>query len=179
MSYPRILPVLSILVATFSHAAEPVVAQEPIEVYFSPNGGCTDAIVKTIDAAQKSLLVQAYFFTSSPIAKALVEAKKRGLDVRVILDKSQIAGGYSSAETLAQGGVPTWIDSQHAVAHNKVIIVDGTTVITGSFNFTSGAEKNNAENLLILHDNKPLADKYTANWNAHLAHSDPYSGKAN
>ncbi|CAN5727323.1 phospholipase D family protein [soil metagenome] len=179
MSYPRLLPALLIGVATLSHAAPPAVGQAPIEVYFSPNGGCTDAIVKTIDAAQKSLLVQAYYFTSSPIAKALVEAKKRGLDVRVILDKSQIAGGYSSADFLAQGGVPTFIDSQHAVAHNKVIIVDGTTVITGSFNFTAGAEKNNAENLLILHDNQPLADKYTANWTTHLAHSSPYSGKAN
>lgn len=171
MSYR--IAVLAVLLPLLCHATEPV------EVFFSPDGGCTDAIVKNIGEAQKSVLVQAYFFTSTPIAKALVEAKKRGLDVRVILDKSQITGNYSSADFLVHGGVPVWIDSQHAVAHNKVIILDDSTVLTGSFNYTSGAEKNNAENLVVLHANKPLADKYTANWNAHLGHSDPYGNKAN
>ena len=60
-----------------------------MEVYFSPHGGCTDAIVKQLDAARETVLVQAYTFTSAPIAKALMEAHKRGVKVQVILDKSQ------------------------------------------------------------------------------------------
>ena len=65
------------------------------------------------------------------------------------------------------------IDSAHAIAHNKVMIIDGETVITGSFNFTKAAEDKNAENLLVIRD-KPLAEKYTKNWLDHERHSEPY-----
>jgi phosphatidylserine/phosphatidylglycerophosphate/cardiolipin synthase-like enzyme len=95
-------------------------------------------------------LVQAYSFTSTPIAKALLEAHKRGVDVEVILDKSQKTHNYSSATFLANSNIPTFIDSIHAIAHNKIMIIDGKIVITGSFNFTKSAESKNAENLLIL-----------------------------
>ena len=82
-----------------------------IQVYFSPEGGCTDAITNTIGKARSSLLVQAYSFTSAPIAKALVDAKKRGVVVSVILDDSNLTDKYSSATFLKNAGVPTWIDS--------------------------------------------------------------------
>jgi phosphatidylserine/phosphatidylglycerophosphate/cardiolipin synthase-like enzyme len=75
----------------------------PIEVHFSPKGGCTEAVVQEINAAQTSILVQAYSFTSAPIANALVDAHKRGVH----------------------------IDAEHAIAHNKVMVIDGQTVITG------------------------------------------------
>ena len=65
------------------------------------------------------------------------------------------------------------IDAKHAIAHNKVMIIDGETVITGSFNFTKAAEENNAENLLVIHDRK-LASIYTKNWQEHERHSDVY-----
>ena len=145
-------------------------------VYFSPDGGATDAIVSELDKAQKTVLVQAYSFTSAPIAKALSEAHKRGVDVQVILDKSQVTQKYSSADFLSHAGIPTWIDSAHSIAHNKVMIVDGKTVITGSFNFTKAAEEKNAENLLILNDKK-LAERYIENWKEHKEHSEPYVGK--
>jgi len=107
--------------------------------YFSPKGSCTDANIKELDKAQTSVLVQAYSFTSTPIAKALLNAQKRGVKVEVILDKSQKKEKYSSADFLANSGIPTKIDSAHAIAHNKIIIVDEETVITGSFNFTRAA----------------------------------------
>jgi phosphatidylserine/phosphatidylglycerophosphate/cardiolipin synthase-like enzyme len=69
------------------------------------------------------------------------------------------------------------IDSVHAIAHNKVIVIDGETVITGSFNFTKAAEENNAENLLIINDKK-LAEQYIKNWQKHAQHSEVYVGKA-
>jgi phosphatidylserine/phosphatidylglycerophosphate/cardiolipin synthase-like enzyme len=129
-----------------------------IEVYFSPHGGCTDAIIKELNKAKSSVLVQADSFTSAPIAKALLNAHKRGVKVEVLLDKSQRIQKYSSATFLSNQGIPTKIDAQHAIAHNKVMIIDGETVITGSFNFTKAAEENNAENLLVIKDRK-LAER--------------------
>jgi phosphatidylserine/phosphatidylglycerophosphate/cardiolipin synthase-like enzyme len=164
--------------ALCSCATVPAEKTSPLnwEVYFSPNGGCTDAIVRELDKAQSTVLVQAYSFTSYRIAKALLDAHKRGIKVEVILDKSQRTDQYSSADFLANSGVPTKIDAQHAIAHNKVMIIDGETVITGSFNFTKSAEENNAENLPVIHDRK-LAERYTRNWQDHDQHSEIYIGK--
>ena len=148
---------------------------QSIAVYFSPKGGCTNAAVSALDAAQSSILVQAYSFTSAPIAKALVDAKNRGVDVQVILDKSQKTEKYSGATFLMNAGIPTFIDSKHKIAHNKIMVIDGRTVITGSFNFTKSAEEGNAENLLVISDAPELAKKYSENWKNHLLHSEPYS----
>ena len=148
----------------------------PMEVYFSPEGGCTEAVVREIDAAQTSILVQAYSFTSAPIAKALVEAHQRGVHVEAILDRSQESEKYSSADFVLHAGIPTMIDAKHAIAHNKVILIDGGIVITGSFNFTKAAEEHNAENLLVIRD-RQIAEKYTVNWQLHAAHSKEYGGR--
>ncbi len=148
----------------------------PIQVFFSPKGGCTEAVVKELDAAKSSVLVQAYSFTSTPIAKALLEAQKRGVKVQVILDKSQRTEKYSEADFLVNVGIPVRIDAQHAIAHNKVMVIDGATVITGSFNFTKAAEANNAENLLVIRSPE-LAKRYADNWKTHADHSDPYAGR--
>ncbi len=148
----------------------------PIEVYFSPRGGCTEAVVKELNDAKDSVLVQAYSFTSVPIAKALVDAHKRGVKIQVILDKSQRTEKYSSADFVQHAGIPIQIDAQHAIAHNKVMVIDGSVVITGSFNFTKSAEENNAENLLVIRD-KEIAGKYAANWKVHADHSEVYEEK--
>jgi phosphatidylserine/phosphatidylglycerophosphate/cardiolipin synthase-like enzyme len=144
------------------------------EVYFSPHGGCTEAVIRELNKAKNTVLVQAYSFTSAPIAKALLNAHKRGVKVEVILDKSQRTQKYSSSTFLDNQGIPVKIDAQHAIAHNKVMIIDGETVITGSFNFTKAAEENNAENLLIIHDKK-LAERYTKYWQDHAQHSEVYT----
>jgi phosphatidylserine/phosphatidylglycerophosphate/cardiolipin synthase-like enzyme len=89
-----------------------------------------------------------YSFTSPAIAKALADAKARGVNVEVILDKSQWTEKYSGATYLANHKIPVLIDDKHAIAHNKVMIIDGNTVITGSFNFTKAAEEKNAENVI-------------------------------
>jgi phosphatidylserine/phosphatidylglycerophosphate/cardiolipin synthase-like enzyme len=164
--------VLSIFSPFIALAQEKAVAWE---VYFSPNGECTRAIIRELNKAQNTVLVQAYSFTSPPIARALLDAHKRGVRVEVILDKSQRTQSYSSATFLFNVGIPTKIDAQHTIAHNKVMIIDGETVITGSFNFTKAAEEKNAENLLIIHD-KDLASLYVKNWQEHAQHSDVYSG---
>ena len=96
--------------------------------------------------------------------------------MEVILDKSQRTQKYSSATFLYNTGIPVKIDAQYAIAHNKVMIIDGETVITGSFNFTKAAKENNAENLLVIRDKK-LAERYIKNWQEHDRHSEVYAGR--
>jgi phosphatidylserine/phosphatidylglycerophosphate/cardiolipin synthase-like enzyme len=145
-----------------------------VETLFSPKGGCTAAIVRAIGGAKQTIYVQAYSFTSAPIAAALVEAHRRGVKTQVILDKSQQTEKYSEADFLQRAGIAVFIDSAHSIAHNKVMILDGETVISGSFNFTKAAEESNAENLLIIHQTPALAQKYLSNWLAHQRHSPAY-----
>lgn len=166
--------VAGVLLLAAGSAAEP---DPPAwRVYFSPNRGATTAVVDVLDSARSTVLVQAYSFTSAPIAKALVDAHARGVDVQVILDRKETGARYSSADFLAHAGVVTLIDGAHAIAHNKVMVVDGDTVITGSFNFTTAAERQNAENLLVVRD-PALAARYVDNWRAHAAHSSRYAGR--
>jgi len=167
-----ILAILLIL-SPSSHATNLTLNNAPTEVFFSPKGGCTEAIIKQIDQAKSEILVQAYSFTSAPIAKALLDAHKRGVHVEAILDKSQRTERYSSATFLSNAGIPTYIDDKHAIAHNKIMIIDRRTLITGSFNFTKAAEEKNAENLLIIHS-KELAKVYLENWQKHKEHSETY-----
>lgn len=143
------------------------------EVYFSPNGGCTEAIVKELNNAKSTILIQAYLFSSEPIGKALLNVHKKGVKVEVILDKSQKTEKYSAADFFANSGILTKIDSSHNIAHNKIIVIDGETVITGSFNFTKSAEEKNAENLFVIRDKK-LAERYVKNWEEHERHSEVY-----
>jgi phosphatidylserine/phosphatidylglycerophosphate/cardiolipin synthase-like enzyme len=142
-------------------------------VYFSPNGGCTEAIVASIAEAKTTILVQMYSFTSDPIEQALIAAKNRGIAVRVILDHGQLNVQGGAVMTLAQAGVEVWIDRKHAIAHNKVMIIDDYTVLTGSFNYSAAAENRNAENLLII-KNATLTGKYKENFSLHLGHSERY-----
>jgi phosphatidylserine/phosphatidylglycerophosphate/cardiolipin synthase-like enzyme len=143
------------------------------EVYFSPRGGATDAMVRELNSAKKTIMVQAYSFTSSRIASALLNAHKRGVKVEVVLDKKQRTDKYSSATFLFNQGIPVKIDSRHAANHNKVMIIDEEIVITGSFNFTRAAEEGNAENLLVIRDRK-LTSLYLKNFQEHWQHSEVY-----
>ncbi len=144
------------------------------QVYFSPRGGATAAIVQSLSNARSSVFVQAYSFTSMPIADALVRAHQHGVKVSVLLDKSQKTYKSSAASFLAGSGITVFIDDVHAIAHNKVMIIDNESVITGSFNFSKAAEERNAENVLIIRSSQ-LAAKYLENWRNHQIHSTPYS----
>ena len=147
-----------------------------VAVYFSPGTSCTEAIVRELCAARSCIHLQAYSFTSEWIGRALAEAEKRGVKVVAILDASNRTRNYSTADFLAHEGIETYIDSQHAIAHNKIIIIDNAIVITGSFNFTKAADVKNAENLLVIADAE-IAAKYEQNWQEHFAHSEYYGGR--
>ena len=173
----RIIVVLCISALLSVGQTQPVTTASPAwQVYFSPGGNATSAIRQALDNAKTTVLVQAYSFTSAPIAEALVRAHKRGVKVQVILDRSQRTQKYSSADFLVNSGISTRIDAAHAIAHNKVIIIDNEVVITGSFNFTKAAEEKNAENLLVI-NHRQLAAQYTENWRRHEAHSQVYESR--
>jgi phosphatidylserine/phosphatidylglycerophosphate/cardiolipin synthase-like enzyme len=156
-----------------------------VDVAFSPAGGITEMITTEIAKASKSVYVQAYSFTSPEIIKALIDAKKRGIDVRIIVDKSNVAGldkDSSRAKkmknlysSLIKNDIPLKVDDAFQIAHSKIMIIDGIDVITGSFNFSYSAEHNNAENCLILHGNKQLADTYMKNWQWRWDETEAYS----
>jgi phosphatidylserine/phosphatidylglycerophosphate/cardiolipin synthase-like enzyme len=152
-----------------------IVNAAPIDVYFSPNGGATAALVREIDAAKTDIRVMTYQLTSKPIAEALIAAKARGVTLNVIVDKSQSKSTIDQYCCAAKVAAATHalMDRKHPIQHNKVILIDGKTVITGSFNFSNAAEKANAENVLVIRD-PALAQKYLADWDKHASHSESF-----
>jgi phosphatidylserine/phosphatidylglycerophosphate/cardiolipin synthase-like enzyme len=142
-------------------------------VHFSPKGGCQDAVVREVKRARREILVQAYSFTSDPLTAALVEAKKRGVHVEILLDRSNEVERYSELHVLLEHGLAPLIDANHSIAHNKVMVIDRGTVVTGSFNFTHQAENENAENLLLIKHHAELVKAYRDNFLAHKSHCKP------
>ena len=159
-----------------SHATDnPVTCS--VYTCFSPEGKCEDMIVKEINEAQSNIYIMAYGFTAREIASALLKAKKRGVHIEVLLDKKfNHNEKYSAADFTAHMGIPIYLDGEHKIMHNKVMIIDRKTVITGSYNFTKSANNENAENLLIMRS-KELADDYFKNYQQHKAHSELYGGR--
>lgn len=133
------------------------------DVCFTPNPKCLSLIVKQIETAKTSILVQAYSFTDPLIGQALVNAKQRGVSVKILLDKSNKKGKYSQISFMKKAQIPTLIDPCSGIAHNKVMIIDAQTVITGSYNFSHNAYARNAENVLVIY-NEEIAKKYAHNW---------------
>jgi phosphatidylserine/phosphatidylglycerophosphate/cardiolipin synthase-like enzyme len=160
-------------------ASDVVPATGIIEYAFTPGDDAAGLIVRAIDAARLQILVQAFSFTHSGIAGALIRAERRGVDVNVIADMEQIdLIDHNVIPQLAEAGIPVFTDAEHAAAHNKVMVIDAgekaPVLITGSFNFTHAAQFRNAENLLVFRGNHELSRAYLDNWNRHLKHSTRY-----
>lgn len=155
-----------------SAAAGRITAATTVEVCFSPRlpGGCDPraTIVRNIAAARKSILLQAYELTARPIVRALIQAHRRGVDVRAIVDRKQYEDRHYRYDArrvreLRSAGIPVLINTTRGLMHDKVMIIDDRIVLTGSYNYTYRAENENDENLLIIH-NRELAAKYTSHW---------------
>jgi phosphatidylserine/phosphatidylglycerophosphate/cardiolipin synthase-like enzyme len=144
-----------------------------MQVHFSPKGGCQEAVVRELKNARHEILVMAYSFTADPLTFALVEAKKRGVHVDILLDHSNEKDGHSDLHIFLEQGLDPRIDAEHAIAHNKVILIDKRVVITGSYNFTNQAEHENAENLLIIRGHPELPRYYRENFLKHKEHCKP------
>lgn len=158
--------------------AERMPAQGTVEVAYSPGDDAEALVLRVINAAQRSLQVQTYVFTSRPIASALVAAHQRGVRVEVLADAkmNRRAKGNMIPQMLA-ARIPVAFETHYAAAHNKILIADadgpGCAVMTGSYNFTWSAKNRNAENVLVLRDNCALAQSYRQNWQRHRAEATP------
>jgi phospholipase D len=137
--------------------------QTNIEVCFTPGGQCVRLIERAIAQAQEQIFVQAYFFTSHTIAQALIAARKKGVIVKLLVDRSQLTQQSLLLKNLLKGGISIFLDKVDGVAHNKVMIIDDMYVLTGSYNWTDGAEYKNAENLLLITD-RNINQTYKQNW---------------
>jgi phosphatidylserine/phosphatidylglycerophosphate/cardiolipin synthase-like enzyme len=150
-----------------------------LQVCFSPpiSGGCDplQTVIAQIGLARRAILIQMYSLTSPEIATALVNSKNRGVDVRAIVDRSQLEqdqGDAGAVGRMASSGIPVLVDTVPGLMHNKIMIIDGKTVLTGSFNYTWSAEHRNAENLVVI-DDPAVAAEYAQNWNSRAARSQP------
>jgi phosphatidylserine/phosphatidylglycerophosphate/cardiolipin synthase-like enzyme len=154
---------ISALVLSVFLIASPALAAET-EVAFSPHGGGIDLILKVIARSQRTIHVAAYWFLSKQVAKALVDAHKRGVSVWVLVDRSKNKGKKTAVKFVAENGIPVRLNGAYSVMHNKFLIADGRTVQTGSFNYTGKAARENAENVLVVWDDEKLARKYETEW---------------
>ncbi|MFT4171810.1 MAG: phospholipase D family protein [Rhodocyclaceae bacterium] len=134
------------------------------EVAFSPDGQALDSVLKEIGAAQRSIRVAAYLFTSKPVATALTHAAARGVDVRVVADAQEGRKRFTAVNYLANAGVPVRLNGRYGVHHHKFMVIDGRDVQTGSFNYTAAAATRNAENILIVRGAPALAKAYSEEW---------------
>lgn len=164
--------IVLLLWAPVAWAGRPLPAAGTVELAFTPWDDAEGAILRVLSQAHQSVHVQAYLFTSRTLAQALIEARRRGLQVEVLADREMLLKGErSQIPRLAEAGIPVWLEHRYAVAHNKVMLVDalGATpvVLTGSYNFTWSAQARNAENLLILRDHPALTRAYYDNWQRH------------
>lgn len=148
--------------------SKPYLEDVPVSVCFTPNKVCQSQIIHKIDKAAKSIYVQAYSFTDQDIANALVRASKKGVSVKVILDKSNRKDGRSAKDIVTQNEIPLRFDSPTGIAHNKIIVIDDHIVISGSYNFSVAAYKRNTENLLIF-SSSLLAKEFIQNWQSRWA----------
>lgn len=160
-------------------AREPIPAAGSVELAFTPWDDAEGAILYALREARHSIHVQAYLFTSRSLARALIEAKQRGIAVEVLADSEMAKKGENSQiPQLAAAGIPVWLEVRYAAAHNKIMLIDPgeakSTVITGSYNYTYSAQARNAENLLILRGNPRLARAYLDNWRRHRSEAQPY-----
>jgi phosphatidylserine/phosphatidylglycerophosphate/cardiolipin synthase-like enzyme len=174
---------VALLLAAFCLAAlatEPLPARGTVQVLFSPWDDAEGGLLKAIGQAKHSIHVQAFVFTSRNIATALEKAHQRGVKVEVLADAEQATKNENSlVQRLHDAGIPVMFEVRYASAHNKIMLIDvddsQPVVITGSYNFSYSAQARNAENLLIMRGNAPLARAYLANWRRHRDDALPYA----
>lgn len=137
-----------------------VQASPTFSVGFSPSHSAKTAVMDVINQAQHTLNVEAYSFTDKDIARALLVAKKRGVAVRIIADRKANSDRYIAVTFMANSGLNVRLNDKYAIFHNKIILADGHTLQTGSYNYSSSADKRNAENVLVVRNQPQLVTVY-------------------
>lgn len=134
-----------------------------LNVCFSPEGRCENMATHAINSAKHTIYVRAYSFTAQPIANALIAAHKRGVIVKILVDKNQLKEKNAKIRDLKAKGILVKIESVDGLAHNKVLVIDEKMIISGSYDWSKSANKRNAENMLAINDPE-LAKSYIQNW---------------
>ncbi|WP_052285117.1 phospholipase D family protein [Kluyvera genomosp. 1] len=142
------------------------VAHASVQVGFSPEGSARALVLESINHAKQSIDMMAYSFQAKDIVEALVRAEIRGVNVRAVIDKRRNRGAVSQkAITLARvNGIQIRLDDHYHLQHDKVMIIDGKTIETGSFNFAKSAEVANSENVLVIRDEPAVISQYQAHF---------------
>ena len=148
-------------------------AEASVTAGFSPGGSALDLILQFTSSAQQSTDVAAYDLTSRPVVQALSAAIARGVKVRLVADEKKSRDRWSLVSQLACAGVDVRLNGMYSIMHNKFIVADGSAVETGSFNYTSSAEKRNAENAMVIKDEPDIARQYQAEFNRLWNESSP------
>lgn len=135
------------------------IAGASIENYFAPEDGVMAKVIAVIENAQTYIHFMAYSFTDDALADAMLQGMGQGVEIGGIFEAFGANTPYSECKTLLTADADISLDGNPNTFHHKVIIIDGTTVIIGSFNFSAQANDSNDENLLIVHDSS-LASAY-------------------
>jgi phosphatidylserine/phosphatidylglycerophosphate/cardiolipin synthase-like enzyme len=176
----RLVAALAIGLAALPAPAAPprteLPAEGTVQYAFPPEDDGERLILAALRGAREQILAQAYSVTHRGIVDALIDARRRGVAVTVIVDARQAKERQATlADELAARGVEVFADSQHSAAHNKVVLVDAArrdcALVTGSYNLTYSAQLRNAENVLVLRGNAALCAAYAKNFERHRLHS--------
>lgn len=153
------------LVVSLSVLAGPAGAAS-LQTGFSPEGSAEALVLKVIGSAKHDLRMMGYSFTSPTISAALAKAARSGVDVKLVLDEHGNEGKASknAMNYVVNAGVQLRTIDKYKIQHDKVIVVDGQTVETGSFNYTASAAKANSENVLVAWEVPDLAADYLRHW---------------
>jgi phosphatidylserine/phosphatidylglycerophosphate/cardiolipin synthase-like enzyme len=122
-----------------------------IETFFESEGNVRERIIELINEAETSIYFMAFVFTDDDIASAIIAQHRAGLDVAGVIEARNIDGSGSDYATMTRAGVELLEDGNPYILHHKVIILDGETVVMGSYNFSASAANKNDENVLIIH----------------------------
>lgn len=146
-----------------------------IEVAFSPDAGAEALVVKVIGTAGQSVRLAGYSFTSPAVVRALIDDRKRGVDVQVLVDDrgNRSRPSLIAMKLIADAGIPIRTISAYAIHHDKYIVVDGRTTETGSFNYSQAAARANSENVIVVWNNPQVAATYLAHWESRWAQGVP------
>ena len=138
-----------------------------IEVGFAQKGKDQTArnlVIKTIESAKNEIRMACYNFTDIVVIVSLIDASKRGIDVKIVHDSDVVNQKNDGTALIRESKAQIKLDSKYAIMHNKFIIVDGVTVETGSYNYSENANNSNAENVIVIWNNPDVAKKYLDIW---------------
>ena len=157
---------MSGLVCLSLSCIQPAADAPSVQVGFSPEGSALKLVLKTIESAQQEIRLMGYSFTSPEVVSALVRAKRRGVDVKIVLDEkgNRSKASQAAMNIVVNAGIPLRTNGRYAIMHDKVIIVDNHTVEAGSFNYTRSAASRNSENVLVINEVPEVAQTYLQHW---------------